>query len=507
MIMARENKKSFSWNFYSKVIILAYCALQVLRWRLFPQFMDTYYHLLAAWGFIQAGGYSGWDFWQYAPVGRVHIYPPVFHIILALLIKLGINKIILVKFFETAAPVIFLIVLWRFLRKNYSEIFAFFVVLVFGSSISFYLSLINHIPATLAFIFGFLSLGQLFRNKILRAAVLLGLCFYTHIGVSWFFALSLIFFALFNSEYRKGSFIVLIFSLLLSLPIIFKQVFGFRFVSALGINLHERYICQVKVVDYLLAFFGSIFVFRKDKKYRLFLSFLPASLIFLVYPYRLLSAEGYLPIIFLCALALLVLYENYKDKKIYLKSVSLFLPVIFILLFSPTLSMDRPEKEDSLTYKMHFFDSAFLGMFLARGQTMWLPEYVPTARAIQDNSADDDIIYSSLNSAGMALAGISGRATVNALFPEIRPAGEVNAFLHAKIIVFTRLDDLKEIDRIADYYKLERFAENKMFILYKNGNSHTKVSAVKSPFPFALVLVMALVFSLLYWQGGIVKKG
>ena len=76
----KDNLREFNWNFFSWSLIAIFCLLQVLRWQIMPQFMDIYYHLSCAWGFIQAGGYSGWDFWQYAPVGRTHIYPPVFQI-------------------------------------------------------------------------------------------------------------------------------------------------------------------------------------------------------------------------------------------------------------------------------------------------------------------------------------------------------------------------------------------------------------------------------------------
>lgn len=202
--MLKNRINNLSWDFYSRVIILSYLLLQILHWQMFPRFMDIYYHLLTAWGLIKAGGLSAWDFWQYAPVGRVHIYPPFFHIVLAALMKLGINNIILAKLFEVFTPVIFLIVLWKFVRKNFSDRLAFFVVLMFGSSISFYLSLLNHIPATLALIFGFLAYGQLFKKRQARSLLLLTLCFYTHIGISLFFSLSLFFYGLFYKEFRKA---------------------------------------------------------------------------------------------------------------------------------------------------------------------------------------------------------------------------------------------------------------------------------------------------------------
>src|SRR3989338_2092984 len=108
------NRKNIPWNLYSAVIIAIYAMLQVIRWPILPQFMDIYYHFLTAWGFNQANGYSGWDFWQYAPVGRTHIYPPFFHIILAFIMKAGISMTVLAKLCETVVPVIFIITLWLF---------------------------------------------------------------------------------------------------------------------------------------------------------------------------------------------------------------------------------------------------------------------------------------------------------------------------------------------------------------------------------------------------------
>ncbi len=117
--MLRESLKiEDPWVYFSWVIIAAFGLLQLLRSVVLPQFMDIYYHLQVAWGFLQSGGYSGWDFWEYAPFGRPHIYPPLFHILLALLMKLRFSAILLAKLFESAAPVLFLAVLRYFIKKN-----------------------------------------------------------------------------------------------------------------------------------------------------------------------------------------------------------------------------------------------------------------------------------------------------------------------------------------------------------------------------------------------------
>ncbi len=199
--MINKHLDNIPWNFLSKAIIISLLVLQSIRWLILPQFIDIYYHLLTAWGFIQAGGYTGWDFWQFAPAGRPHIYPPLFHLALAGFIKAGISPVILAKLCESLIPVAFLVTLWKFIKNNYGDELAFFVALVFLSSFSFYMSLINHIPATISLILGILSLGQLFKQKLLRASILLALCFYTHIGISWFFAVTFVSWGILSKEF------------------------------------------------------------------------------------------------------------------------------------------------------------------------------------------------------------------------------------------------------------------------------------------------------------------
>lgn len=497
--------KKFSWDFYSRFIIIIYSLLQIMRWRILPQFMDIYYHLLTAWGFIQAGGYSGWDFWQYAPFGRPHIYPPVFHIMLAFLIKLGISKIILAKFFEAAIPVLFLIVIWRFIRNNYSQRLAFFVMIASSSSNSFYMSLLNHIPATLAIIFGILAFEQLLKNKFIRCVLLLSLCFYTHIGVSWLFAFSVVFYGLSNKPERRFCLNIFISAIILSLPMLLKQLAGLKFISVLGLNLHEKYLCQFKIFDYALALLGLIIVSKRGKKYRLFLSLFLASPILLIYPYRFFSAEGYLPIIFLSAVSLNSIWEKFKYKKTCLKNTVVLL-VFFILFVSPTLSMEKPESGGSISYKIYIPDSAFMNLLFPADLnrrasfSMWLPkEYLSAAAFIKQNSQKTDIIYSSFYILGVCLASISERATANGLFREISNTKGSDPFLASKIFIATQDDDPVWLSNAVNKYGLMKMGENKIFIFYDNLLSNTKIDIRKASVPFWMIGIIGFVFMVLYF--------
>src|SRR3989338_10814800 len=52
-----------------------------LGWDTYPRFLDSYYHLAVIQGFRQHGGVALHAFWESAPAGRPHLYPPLFHLL------------------------------------------------------------------------------------------------------------------------------------------------------------------------------------------------------------------------------------------------------------------------------------------------------------------------------------------------------------------------------------------------------------------------------------------
>jgi len=404
--------------------------------------------------------------------------------------KIGFSPVILAKLSECVTPVLLLIVLWRFVRKNYGSELAFFTLIAFSSSFAFFLSLINHIPATIAFIFAFLALGQLFQRRLLRAALLVALCFYTHIGVSWFLCLSLILYAFLNKQDRKDVFTALITGLILSIPVLWREFSALKNISVIGINLNERYLCQIKALDYIFAALGLTFIFRMKEKYWLFFALFLSSFIFLIYPYRFF-AEGYLAIIFLSAVFFSGLYQGSKSAGLLLKAVFSFL-LLFIIFFSPTLSMDKTDAQDRHAFKIKAFDSALTGLLFAKGGSIWFPDdYVRAASFIKDNSGNKDIIYCSINVLGPALASISGRATANALFPEIKPEGEYDPIAASRLIIFARDEDP---EKAATGYGLKKIGEDKLFIYFKNPVCGYSFNPLKAAFPFWEVFLFIFVF-------------
>lgn len=495
----KEDFNNMSWDFFAKLILIIYSFLQIIHWPLFPLYMDIYYHLHTAWGFLQSGGYSNWDFWQYAPYGRPHIYPPVFHLVLAFLMKVGLNQVLLAKLFEVILPVLFLITAWSFIRSNYGKRLAFFTLIMLSSSFSFYLSLINHLPSTLALIFGILSLSHLLNKRLKFSLVMLVLCFYTHTGISWFFVVSIIVYALTCSDCRKEAGFVLLWAMVLSVPLIFKQLMDLRYIKV--VDLNEKYLSEIKVIDYVFACAGAIVSWRLKGKFRLFVGLLLASFVFFMKPYRFFSAEGFLPVIFLSAVFLNEIYTRLEGGKIQVKYLFLLI-IIFFLVVSPTILMKNNGASSRIEPKIYNFDSAVVGLITpernkrAASSTLWFPnEYIPAADLIRRNSEPDDIIYSSFGNVSVCFASLSGRATSNGLLPDVSPLNYFDPISVSKIIITQRTDDPEWVGSLIKKHNLIRIGENKLFVLYKNPSCYVKARIRKTLISFGMIILIGGVFT------------
>jgi hypothetical protein len=494
-------KNTDPWDLYARLILLSLAVLQISRWPSLPQFLDIYYHLQVAWGFIQAGGYSAWDFWEYAPFGRVHLYPPLFHFLLAGLIKAGFNLVLLAKFFESVTPVLFLLVLWNFIRKNYSRQLGFFTVIALGSSFTFHISLANHVPSSLALILGFLSFGEFFKKRYLRAVILLVLCFYTHNTVPWFFALSYIFYAVLEQSVRPAAVKTVMYAILLALPILIVQLLNLRFIHLVGNSMLEKFHLQIKVFDCMLAGFGLFLASRSIYQYKFFIGLFLSSFIFLPYPARFLSAEGYIPVVLFSALALQFIWQRLTAGGWSLKKLLAPGLIICVFFISPVLFVDKPSGAEKIRYRLELSDAVFTGLCQGRGDSVWYPwAYLPAAGIISANSNSQDIVYSELDVAGLILSSLAQRASANGLLPETRPDRQADAFAHSDIIVLPQ--DLEEefISGISNKYNLIKVGQTEYFSVFRNPAPVLRLKIAKAAIDFWVITAIILLLAGLFWN-------
>ena len=176
------------WDSYSGVIFILAIMFQVMKWRLLPIFLDIYYHLLTAAGFNEAGGWVYRCFWEYAPIGRPQLYPPLLHIIILLLVKLGITIMIIGKLIQCIMYPLVLFTIWYVVRELFDKRQAFFSLIMIFSIYPFYLTTVIASAASLSFIVCFFSLLFFERKKIVPSSLLLALGLYATVtphGFLW----------------------------------------------------------------------------------------------------------------------------------------------------------------------------------------------------------------------------------------------------------------------------------------------------------------------------------
>jgi hypothetical protein len=237
-------------------------------------------------------------------------------------------------------------------------------------------------------------------------------------------------------------------------------------------SVNDNYFCEFKTIDYILAIAGFVILLRSRGKGRLFLSFFLASLIFLPYLARFFSAEGYLPVALLAALALYGLCESFGRNR-YTKFIVIFVTA-FMLIFSPTTNTGQFAIGGTLS-RVFLFDSAPMNMLFpdanARmiSSTIWFEKrYMFASKLIEDNSSPDDIV-------GICLAVVSGRATANNLLPEVYPKGDTDHYADSKIIIMLKYRDPKAVKEIVDKYGLVLLGKNDILDVYKNPNAKAKM--------------------------------
>jgi len=333
-------------------------------------------------------------------------------------------------------------------------------------------------PSTIALTLGILAIWQFMEKRPVPALLLLTLCFYTHIGASYFVMLALVIYGLFNKECRRLAFTIAIGAVILATPMIMRQLSGINLLSLPSVK--ENYSCEFKTIDYILAVIGFVILLRSKGKGRLFIALFLASFVYLPYLARFLSGEGYLAIALLAAVALYGISESFVKNR-YAKYIVISIAV-FMLIFSPTIATGQLQVGGPLT-RLYLFDSAPMNMLFPKANeriisgTIWFEKrYSFVADLIKENSAGDDIIYCTEDIVGLCLAVASGRATANYLLPEVYSKGRTDPYADSKIIIMLKYHDPKSVKEIVDKYGLVLLGKNDILDVYKNPSAKAKMT-------------------------------
>ena len=471
-------------------LIALLCLLSVLRLIFlavkigpYPQFLDGYYHLAVANGFIESGGWVGWDWWSFAPFGRPHLYPPVYHLILTVLSFFGLVGIKSVFMTEILIIPVFFISLWFILRSLVNNRVAFINLVALSSFLPFYACISDNIPASLAIIFGLWSLFFVKKRSFVRSSLLLTIALYTHFGSSLILVISFFVMGIFIKDYRRFCISLVVVSLLFAFPLIFHQAKYINQVSWLG-HGEIDYINYSPILIILSVISLCLHLKRRDLAVIFFYGFvLGSAVIFGKYPYRLFSAQGAVGLFFFSSLLLEKIY-SIRYKTIIISFC------IMLLLIHPTVNFDK--KNVDLSFSGSTYYRLLTGKIY---QFFKLTPFIinkfcdPVVETIKLNSNSLDIVNSNLSVGAQIFSALSGRPSADSIFKEVKTTNNNFNINSSKITVWLKLPDLKNVF-FNEANNWRNIYENSFACVFLNINNVPLAKVVKAKIGFHLIFLL-----------------
>jgi hypothetical protein len=511
------------WGILALLLICLLLLLSLLNWRKFPFFLDIYYHLNVMRGFEAAGGVITHSFRELAPEGTVNLYPPLFHILLLIPYKLGLSALFIARLFSASAFIILLSTLYLVVSRLFSKKLGFFVAMAACIPYTFFLKSTITIPATLALIFILWAFFAIENDGKIAAPLLLAASFYTHLGLPWLGILSFLIYGRFRKEKTRPISRAVFISIALSLPIFIHLLANLdKFESLAGIRALENELFEFYPLLYLFAAAGLLRLKDAGTRKRglffaaLFIGLLPMAI---NYRYRLISAEGLLPVIFFAGLGLEKGYDSlsnlFKAKNIDALTAGFYLSCLFIFVnfFSPTVSLyNTPippfEKKELAFYLRDSTVTNLMPLYKRHLRPLEISLYNHEAGQwvgiIKKNTAADDIICSNCSYVGGMLSAFSGRANGAHLFYEVKePARPVYEIGSSKLVVWLLEPDghfSDGLEKCVEKYKFRKAAITESAVILLRNNAPKSKSAKPALPENAAFLILFLCSLLIYFD-------
>lgn len=490
-----------NWTLAAVFILLAVAVFSATQWPLYPYFLDNYYHLATIGGFKEAGGLTLHDFWERAPEGRPHLYPPLFHVAWLPLALFNVPPLVMAKLWCWMALPLLLWIAWRVLSALTDTRFASLAVLCLATPYSFFLSTVNYLPATFVLMTTLGILWALFTKRWLGGGILFGMSLLLHGGLPWLVLLSLLIFAWMEPGFRKTTTRIIAIGFLMASPWLIHLA---RHMNWLQIQPRgeERFL-ESSILFLGLGLAGFFIAWKqKGAPKRFFaalaLGFLPMGL---AYRFRFFATQGLFPWLLLSAVALDKLSDKIRWKWLFPAGLGALLFLAPSLHVSPngvrlvwadtTLCVlaGRSEPVERATAHTVF-------------QRKFMHEL---ADRITAATGPEELTFSNLAYVGGIMNVLTHRATTSEMLREFAPRPMEEQIAAASIIVWVKdLSGKKsaELEGVVHRYELQSIGETEIAYLYRNpkASGRRRVSPAVVPW-WGTTLLVAGMLGLLLWEG------
>ena len=478
-------------------IILVSTLLSLWRLNIFPVFVDIFYHMSVTKGFSIAGGIVLHDFWEFAPLGRVHLYPPFLHVIMGFMYRflpmITVGKIISFIMFPLVQLSVFLYVREVFDRKT-----SFYTVLLITVPFNFYRSQALTNATSLVLVLTPLVFLAVEKRKLLSSVILMSMTLYTHISMPHIVSAGLILYAVLNREKRKLILKTLGISYLLFLPWLIHVLVNSREISAatFGTILQS----EMHLIPIFFGFIGLVYCFLKKKHYYLpAMYFLSMIIILYKYPMRF-WAHMALGISILGGISLSEI-ENaiIRNQKRYGMTLGFSVAVILMICFN---IFDPVFTTTPIGNEFDNKDPTIMTLLKGNVQpSLITPETMELCRIVEENTNPEQIFFITNPTIGCLITSLTGRSQILGMWHEVQPEMKTPPAA-AKLLIFDNkfLDNLRnkkpELLRNLKYVgKTERYTA---FLQNRPVKAKSRIPKVVFPEILAYILLFSGIAGLIF---------
>ena len=482
--------------------LAVFSVLWLARWPMFPLVLDPYYHLLIAQQVADAGGPIAYEWWQYAPGGRPHLYPPILHVGLAGLLTAGVSPLTAIRLFSVALLPLLLLSLYHVMKRLFYPSLALTCLWIAMVPFGFHLHTAITLAATLALIELLWLLYAVECGRWMAAALLFALLSYTHLGLPWISLVTLLLYGCL----RPGIWLQLwkvALGLLLAAPW-WWHLLSHR--EALHpVSRYENQLLECMPLLMAAACLGVWVCWRRRGRWLLLLACgLGFSVMAYRYLFRWLNGEGYIPIILLAAVGVDWLSQRMaRVASGHPRQVVMSACLVGVLCIGPGVARSAG------AWQGRWLDSApfhFLGAPWVSSKELEMGFAVhpimKIVEVVRNQTAPGEILWSNASYALGFVTALTHRAMSSAMLSEVSATQAFDPLEAAHVILWFKFDPLPgqvSATRLSRL-RLNTVFEDEMVVIYRRQDLLPFAHEPRAVMPLcgALGIVLAVV-------GGVVR--
>ncbi len=470
------NRESWWADRIAWVSLLVFTVLWVARWPILPPGLDSSYHLCIAQPVREAGGPMVYEWWEYAPAGRPHLYPPLVHLLIALLLKAGCPPLMAIRLLSALIVPMVVWTLYVVTRRLWTPVVALSCLLLAAIPFSFHLKLAETLASGLALCELLWFMVAIRGRRTIAAACLLGLMWYTHLGIPWVAVMSMGWAWLMKAIPRdRRLWISLAAGVLLGSPWLWHL--GMHLDAIHVIRRYENELLDVIPLLYLFALAGAWRAWRQGGGVRLLVSlWLGFCVMAFPFTFRWLSGEGLLPLILLAGFGVAICAETLARRQARgHHRVGWIVLLAGLVLLCPSWRVGRGKSRVSWRDTAPFH---LLNWSAAQPRPTDVQLHDPSvarwAGTVARISRPREILWSNASYTGGLVAALAGRPTSSAMFYEVPPRQPFDPLTSAHWVLWFKIapePGQLTLDHVVHQHPLTVIEEDDIATLFQNASA------------------------------------